>query len=70
MMAYSRGWLICKNEFLGGAYSRGAYLRGAYWEVGAYSRIYGITFLTIHTLLIKTNHMHSLSSERGNDGGK
>ena len=33
MGTYSKGALICKNDFLGGAYSRGAYL-----EVGAYSR--------------------------------
>ena len=31
-----KGGLICKNDFLGGAYSRGAYS-----EVGTYSRIYG-----------------------------
>ena len=33
MGTYSKGALICKNDFLGGAYSRGAYL-----EVEAYSR--------------------------------
>ena len=36
------GALICKNEFLCGAYSRGEYL-----EVGPYLRIYGIWFVLI-----------------------